>query len=74
MMAWQEACSKWKRRAEVSVHMNRAGETGTVEFIFKGETSQWEESPLQTYFSGGGLKAPLNFMPARQPEEAAHHG
>ncbi len=64
MMAWQEACSKWKRRAEVSVHMNWAGETGTVEFIFKGETSQWEESPLQTYFSGGGLKAPLNFMPA----------
>jgi replicative DNA helicase len=74
MMAWQEACMKWKRRAEVSVHMNRAGETGTVEFIFKGETSQWEESPSQTYFGGGGLKAPLNFMPARQPEEAVHHG
>ena len=63
MMAWQEACNKWKRRAEVSVHMNRSGETGTVEFIFEGETSRWRESPLQNYFSGGGLKAPLNFMP-----------
>jgi len=52
--------------------MNRSGETGTVEFIFEGETSRWRESPLQSYFAGGGLKAPLNFMPA--PKEAAHHG
>ena len=74
MMDWQEACTKWKRRAEVSVHMNRSGETGTVEFIFEGKTSRWRESPIQTYFSGGGLKAPLNIMPARKPEEVGHHG
>ena len=70
MMDWQEACNKWKRRAEVSLHMNRSGETGTVEFIFEGETSRWRESPIQTYFSGGGLKAPFNFKPAGS--EACH--
>lgn len=63
MMAWREACQKWKRRAEISVDMNRSGETGTVDFIFKGETLSWKESPLQTYFAGSGLRAPLNFLP-----------
>jgi len=61
---WESACATWRKKAEVIVYFNRNGETGTVEFLFEGNTSRWREDPNQTYFSASLSIAPLNFVPA----------
>ena len=75
---WESACATWRKKAEVIVYFNRNGETGTVEFLFEGNTSRWREDPNQTYFSASLSKAPLNFAPrfvaGTEQWKAARHG
>ena len=62
-LEWATICNTWRKKAEVIVYFNRNGETGTVEFLFEGNTSRWKEDPSQTYFSASMRIAPLNFAP-----------
>jgi replicative DNA helicase len=43
LMAWEDACRSWRKRAEMLVHFNRAGRTGIVDFIFSGPVMRFDE-------------------------------
>lgn len=40
---WDDACSKWRKRAELSVHFNRAGPAGFVDLIFDAPQMAFRE-------------------------------
>jgi replicative DNA helicase len=40
---WEAACLKWRRKAELNVHFNRAGPSGFVDFAFHGPSMRFDE-------------------------------
>ncbi len=41
---WEELCEKWRPKAEIIVHYNRAGRTGIVDFRFSGPVMRFDEA------------------------------
>ena len=40
---WEAACNRWRKKAEISVHFNRSGPTGFVDFLFHAPQMRFEE-------------------------------
>lgn len=40
---WESLCTKWRNRAELIVHYNRACRTGIVDFRFSGPVMRFDE-------------------------------
>ncbi len=40
---WEEACLRWRRKAELNVHFNRGGPSGFVDFLFAGPSMRFDE-------------------------------
>jgi replicative DNA helicase len=45
MIEWEAACSKYRKRAELNVHYNRAGPSGFVNLLFEGAQMLFREPP-----------------------------
>jgi replicative DNA helicase len=45
-LQWEDACSHWRKRAELNVYFNRAGPSGFVNLLFEGPQMLFRPSPL----------------------------
>jgi replicative DNA helicase len=45
-LLWEDACSHWRKRAELNVYFNRAGPSGFVDILFEGPQMLFRPSPL----------------------------
>jgi replicative DNA helicase len=42
-LEWEEECLRWRRKAELAVHFNRAGPSGFVDLSFRGASMRFDE-------------------------------